>query len=80
MYILSYNLALFGGSGIKISLDVCHGISSQRHKVYIFSYKPALFDGYGMKIGLDICCGICVESKGNCRFEVTNCLFFVDLE
>ena len=43
---------------MKIRLDVCRGISSQRHEVYIFSYKLVLFCGYGMKIGRNLCGGI----------------------
>ena len=58
MYILSYDLELFGCSGVKFGLNICGGISAERHNVYIFSYNLELFCGSGVKITLNLCDGI----------------------
>ena len=50
MYICSYKVAHFSGSGVQIWLDVCGSISPERQKMYILSYKLALFSGSGVKI------------------------------
>ena len=61
MYILSYNLEFFCASRIKIILNVCGGISVERHKVYSLSYNLAMFCTSGMKIRFDVYCGILAE-------------------
>ena len=46
---------------MKIGLNVCGGISAERHDLYILSYKLTLFGETGMTIRLDICGGISSE-------------------
>ena len=45
MYILKYKLALFSGSGMKVTLDLCGCISLERPKINILSYKLPRFTG-----------------------------------
>ena len=53
MYILSYKLAFFCGSRVKVRLSLRggHGFSRKRPKSFIYGYKLAPFCGAGVEYG-----------------------------